>query len=269
MVVGLMLAPGRPNVVKAGQPTMTFVATALNFQPLKEGPTREITVLPGDRFTAELQIRDWSPNGEQLTAYQAQLEPIGFTTGPRGFIEPILYSETRHKETDNAPNMFVDKKRPDYIYKDLDQGIAIVDSRSEGYRWMGVMLNNAGPVCTEPGKPFYGGTVHFMVSDNAAGTFKLPFMEGIDYTLMLKTNGEQLADPVLEELKVHVLRPTDAGFWPGLLERLNSHWFTTVQPADHEFQDRRTVPRFAALIKALNESRRSAKPEKAPTATKE
>lgn len=239
----------------AGKPTLSLVASGLNFEKLQGGTKAEIHVLPGDRFTTELTMRDWSPNGEKLIAYQAMIEQSGFTTGPKGFVEPVVYSEAQRKEFDNSPNVFVDKTRPDYVYKDM-HCVALVDSRSEGYRWMGVMLDGEGPVCPEAGKNFYGGTLHMMVSDNAAGTFTLSLKEGEDFSTLLKPPGPKIGEIDLENLKVHVSRPTDAGFWPGMIERLNSHWFKTAQPEGHELQDVRKAPRIASLLGRLNESRR-------------
>ena len=240
----------------ADKPTMSFVATGLNFAPLKEGPVRELTVLPGDRFTAELLVRDWSPSGEKMIAYQAQIEATGFNSGPKGFVEPVLFSEAIRREYDNAPNVFVDKERPDYVYKD-QHSVAMVDSRSEeGYRWMGIMLNGEGPVCPQDGKKYYGGSVYMMVSENAAGTFTLVLREGEDFSTMLQPPGPKIPGVELENLKIHVLRPGDAAFWPAMLDRLNTHWFKTAQPEKHDLQDPRTPPRLAALVNKLNGSRR-------------
>lgn len=241
---------------ETGNPTIALVASGLNFSPLANGPTRELSVLPGDRFTAEVAIRDWSPQGEKLIAYQAMVETAGFGSGPKGFIEPVVYAEAQLKELDNAPNVFVDKNRPDYIYKD-QHSVPIVDSRSEGYRWMAVMLNGEGPVCPQDGKNYYGGSMHLMVSDNAAGTFTLLLKEGEDFTSLLKPPGPMIDNIKHENLKIHVLQPTDTGFWPGMLERFNSHWFKTAQPEGHVLQDIRTTPRLASLVSRLNESRRS------------
>lgn len=236
-------------------PTFSLEATAINFDPLKDEPVKELTVMPGDRFTAEVLLRDWSPSGERLIAYQAQIEPTGYNSGPRGFVEPILYQEAIRREYDNSPNTFVNKERPDYIYKG-EHCVALVDSRSEGYRWMGVMLNGEGPVCSQEGKKYYGGTLHFMVSDNAAGTFTLGFTEGEDYTTILQPPGPKIPGLQQEDLKINVVRPTDAAFWPALLDRLNSHWFKTAQPPEHDLQDKRSAPRMAMFMNKLNESRR-------------
>lgn len=244
------------NRVQAGNPTISLVASGLNFSPLANGPTRELSVLPGDRFTAEVSIRDWSPKGEQLIAYQAMIETAGFSSGPKGFIEPVVYAQAQLKELDNSPNVFVDKDRPDYIYKD-QHSVPIVDSRSEGYRWMAVMLNGEGPVCPQDGKKYYGGSMHLMVSDNAAGSFTLFFKEGEDFSTLLKPPGPKIDGIEYENLRVNVLQPTDAGFWPAMLDRLNSHWFKTAQPEGHVLQDIRTTPRLASMISKLNESRRS------------
>lgn len=250
--------------VQARNPTISLVATGLNFSPLANGPTRELSVLPGDRLTAEVTIRDWSPQGEKLIAYQAMIEPIGFSSGPRGFIEPVVYAEAQRKELDNAPNMFIDKNRPDYIYKD-QHSVPIVDSRSEGYRWMAVMLDGEGPVCPQDGKNYYGGSMHLMVSDNAAGSFTLFLREGEDFSTLLKPPGPKIDNIEYENLKVNVLKPSDSGFWPAMLNRLNSHWFKTAQPEGHVLQDIRTTPRLASMVSKLNESRRHVEksPEKA------
>lgn len=243
------------NSVQAGNPTISLVASELNFSPLAGGPTRELTVIPGDRVTAEVTVRDWSPQGEKLIAYQAMIEPVGFNSGPKGFIEPVLYAEAQRKELDNAPNVFVDKNRPDYIYKD-QHSVPIVDSRSEGYRWMAVMLNGEGPVCPQDGKNYYGGTTHLMVSDNAAGSFTLFLKEGEDFSTLLKPPGPKIDNIEYENLRINVLQPADSGFWPGMLDRLNSHWFKTAQPEGHVLQDIRMAPRLASLVSRLNESRR-------------
>ncbi len=100
-------ATGKPTFIVAGVPTLSLEAIAINGKSLGDRPKVQINASPGDIITAEVYIRDWSPDGEALAGYQAALLPVSFSSGTKGFIEPVLYEVTQKSGEENLENSFI------------------------------------------------------------------------------------------------------------------------------------------------------------------
>ncbi|MBI4719305.1 MAG: hypothetical protein HY763_16030 [Planctomycetes bacterium] len=213
----------------AATPTFSLEATAINGVPIPGAPVKIVTAMPGDRITAEVYVRDWSPEGEALGAFQAALNPDGFTTGAAGFVEPVNYSllqaqkspDPAVQDPDNPDVCFVDRNHPRYVHKDL-RVVAITDTRSEGYRWLSLDLEAKGPISAQDGTKYYGGTVYFTVSENAEGKFTIGFIEDDNYTGFRIGVGAAILPVNYESLGIQVPRPTDRGYLEAVVERLIS-----------------------------------------------
>lgn len=195
--------------------TYSLEASAVNFVRIPEGPTAETTVAPGDTLTVEIYIRDWSVKGEKLNAYQAQIDQMGFSSGPMGYIEPVGYSQKREPNEDNHENCFVDQKHVQFIHRGM-QTVALTDSRSAGYRWLGVLLHDLGPTSEQNGKKFYCGSLILQVSENASGDFTLDFAKDPSASGLRNADSTAITPQSFEPLLIHVdvsaltSRPPDA-----------------------------------------------------------
>ena len=96
----------------AQAPTMSLEAVAIDGKSLGDGPKAQLDASPGDIITAEIYIRDWSPNGELLSGYQVALLPISFASGRRGSIEPVQYAALQKTGAENPDNFFIDDNHP-------------------------------------------------------------------------------------------------------------------------------------------------------------
>ncbi len=172
LIVGLATrSRGQDRV--ALMPVYSLEAFAVNSVPIPEGPKGTITVAPGDVITAKILIRNWSPSGQKLRSYQAQIDPAGYSSGTAGTVKPVGHNPGLPNES----NAFVDLNDPDFVHKGL-QSIPICDSASEGYRWLDVLLNgDEGPVSAQDGKKFACGTLMLQAAPDASGTFKIGFVE--------------------------------------------------------------------------------------------
>ena len=167
---------GSVSVTHAEQPVATYSveAVAINDVPLPGAPVKMVTASPGEIITAEIYLRDWSPNGEDLRAYQVQLDDKSFQGLVSGTIKPSEYELARKESRENVANAFIDLNRPDFIHAG-SQTIAITDTiRAPGYRWLSVLIEiDKAPVSPEDGSKFYCGTVRLTVSADAAGEFHI------------------------------------------------------------------------------------------------
>lgn len=154
-------------------PVFSIEAFEVNSVPITNGPASKITVAPGDVITAKIMIRNWSPQGQPLRGYQATLDAAGFKSGTTGTIQPVGYQPG----TNNEANAFIDLKDPAFIHKGHGS-VPLVDSASENYRWLNVLLDEKNsPVAAQDGKKYYCATVKLRPSDDATGIFKLSLME--------------------------------------------------------------------------------------------
>ncbi len=204
-----------------GGPTFTLEAVVVNGRPVRGGPTATLGALPGDLIGVEVNVRDWSPNGEKLYAYQVQLDLASFTSGPRGFIEPDGYEATQQKEdTVNPEAMYVDTGHARYVHKDL-KAVAPANTRDEEYRVASVMLPQDGPVSPQDGTKSYCATIQYRVSENAEGRFTLALKEGDDFSGLREPPGKSILPVALEPLAVVVPGMKDGGYLSLVVDRMN------------------------------------------------
>ena len=185
-------------------PTMSLEAIAINGHSVGDQPTVRIAVFPGDIITAEIYLRDWSPDGEGLAGYQASLLPVSFASGKSGFIEPVQYDALQKTGAENVDNSFIDEDHPRYVHAGL-KALSLPDTRSEGYRWMSVVLQGTAPKCAQDGKRFYGATIKYEVSTNAHGTFSLELDSHPDFSGLRNAKASQIQPVNFEALTVKVL----------------------------------------------------------------
>lgn len=199
MGFGVVLAQDPAPLVVQVEPTYSFEAVAVNDIPVPAG-TRKLTVAIGDVITCKMFIRDWSPNGEQLRAYQIQLDPASFSTGEQGVIQPVDFQQN----PDNDPNAFIDKSDPQWAHKG-PSAIAMVDSVSEGYRFLSVVEDpKMAPVAAQDGKKFVCGIVKMTPSSNAKGTFQLGVTEDPFVSSLITSENEPVVPIAYEKLTVEI-----------------------------------------------------------------
>lgn len=196
-------ATGKPMLVVPGPPTLSLAAVAVNGKSLGDRPMVQITASPGDIITAEVYVRDWSPNGELLSGYQAALLPVSFATGEKGFIEPVQYDALQKTGAENPDNAFIDDRDPRYVHNGL-KTLSLTDTRSEGYRWMSIMLQGKAPKCAQDGNRFYCATIKFEVSKNAEGTFTLELDSHPDFSGLRKADASPIDGVQFEALEVKI-----------------------------------------------------------------
>ncbi len=209
------------SVSAAPVPTFSLEAASINDVPIAQGPSASIEVLPGDRLTLEVYIRDWSPAGQQLIACQAQINPASFSSGEKGFIEPFGYNAARLAGTDNPTQCFIDLTHPKYIYLNKTT-IPVTDTRSEGYRWLSALIDmNSGPLSKQDGTKFYMGSVNMLVSGNAQGKFDLSLIDSNDSCQILESSGAQIMPMKVESLQVSIGKASQAGALRRLIDLAN------------------------------------------------
>ena len=162
-------------------PTMSLEAIAVNGRSVGDEPTALIAAFPLDVITAEIYIRDWGPSGEALSGYQAALLPVSFSSGKKGFIEPVQYAALQKAGSPNPANSFIDDDHPRFVHSGL-KTLSLADAASKGYRWVGLVLRGIPPKCAQTGRRFYAATVKFEVSADAQGTFSLELDSDPDYS---------------------------------------------------------------------------------------
>ena len=203
-----------PAAAVGQMPTYSLEAAAVNSAPIPGGPVSCIALSAGDTFTMEAYLRDWSPNGDHVAAYQVQLDPAGFSSGPAGHIEPIDYRNTQQAGEENNANCFIDKEHPRYLHAGL-QNLPLTDTRSEGYRLMSVLLGAEGPISSQDGTKFYCGSVKFLVSDDAQGKFTMALLENA-ISSGLRDNTNRPIEPINFEPLTIVVRPSLGSLIDGL-----------------------------------------------------
>jgi len=120
---------GKQTVTGTGVPTMSLEAVAINGKSLGDDPKPQINASPGDIITAEVCIRDWSPNDEPLSGYQAALLPASFASGRSGLIEPVQYAALQKAGSPNPANSFIDDDHPRFVHLGL-KTLALADTRA-------------------------------------------------------------------------------------------------------------------------------------------
>lgn len=195
--VGLVMS-GWVSVANAQQanPTFSVEAVALNGVPLAGAPVKQLTASPGEIITAELYLRDWSPNGEELRAYQIQLDDKAFDGLISGQIKPTGYDDARKEDVENVRNAYIDLNHPFFVHAGM-QTIAITDTkRAAGYRWLSVLVDiDKAPVSPQDGTKFYCGTVLLTVSADANGVFRIGPAPDINLSGLL-TEGNRTIGPI-------------------------------------------------------------------------
>ena len=195
-------------------PTFSLEATAVNSTPIAGGPVSRVAASPGDIITMEAYVRDWSPDGDTLAAYQVQIDPEAFSSGTAGRIAPIDYDVTQQSGEENNANCFIDKQHPRFVHAGLET-LPLTDTRSEGYRWASVLLGIRGPVSPEDGTKFYCATLKLQVSDDAQGTFTIVALED-PISSGLRDNTNRAITPVEFEPLTIVAYPSLAAVIDGL-----------------------------------------------------
>lgn len=181
-------------------PMFSVDAYEVNGVAIPNGPASKITIAPGDVVTAKIMIRNFSPYGQKLRAYQAQMNPDGYKSGTKGTLQPVGHNPG----TNNDANAFIDQKDPNYIHKGL-ASIPLVDSAKEGYRWLNVLLNyEESPVSTQDSKKFSCGTVKLVASPDAEGVFKISLVEEGFASGILDPANEPIVPLGFEPLMVEV-----------------------------------------------------------------
>ena len=175
LLTGVVGAQDGPVQVK--NPTFWLGAVAVNGTAIAGAPVDHVTVLPGDLLMCKAYLSDWSPAGQQLRAYQAELDYATFFTGAKGKVQPPQMEELRAAEKENKVNAYIDENDPDYVHAGI-KGVVITDTMSvPGYRWLTVLLDgDLAPVSRQDGKKYYLGTVILEVSADAEGEFKINFV---------------------------------------------------------------------------------------------
>jgi hypothetical protein len=213
----------------AKQPVFSIGAVAVNSTAVPGGFDRYVKVLPGDTLTLEIFLRNWSPAGERMNAYQMQLEPLDFTSGSAGAVAPANYKEAREANEMNLENCSVDQFNPEWVFTG-GQTITLVDTRSSGYRWMSVLVDTAQAVlCDQDDTMYYTGTLIMQVSDDARGTFTIGFMEDPAASLLLDTNGVMITPLEFEALSIAVQPDVLC-----VIDRLNGDDEVTLKRADQD-----------------------------------
>lgn len=201
------------TVVWAQKPTFSFEITEVNGIPIEQVPleederVRKHFAVPGDILTAKMYLRDWSPEGEKLRAYQMQMDPRGFTSGFAGNIKPVDYDETTLETKENKKNSFINTREPRYVFSGAANTIPIADTITPGYRWLNVIIDDQEAVLSpQDGTKFYVGTLHLKVSEDAAGPFTIGLNEDNGASMLRDPRQMAILPLEFERLRITVDR---------------------------------------------------------------
>ena len=204
-VLGVICVAAFTAVPALGQnPTFSLEVTVVNSVPINP-PVNRVVVAPGDTLEIEISLRDWSPAGEKLRGYQARIDPSGYTSGEAGSLSPIDFDLTSAVSVENKENAFIDTNNPRYIHRGKAT-LAIVDSISQGYGWMSVLVNrDDSPVCpTNDGTRYYCGTLKLAASDDARGVFTLALFTNPGASVLQNPESRMITPLDFETLDIEV-----------------------------------------------------------------
>jgi len=188
------------STIRAATPTYSIEVTEVNSVPVPNGPVNRVTVSPGDTLTAELFIKDWSPGGEKLRAFQITIDADSFAKGTSGRVAPIGFEEAEQ----NDANAFVDVLDPDFVHHGL-KTVALTDTASRRYRWVSVLLEpDKAPLSKQDGKKYLCGTLRLQASPDASGTFEIALMEEEVFSAIQDALGQIVSPMAYERLTVEV-----------------------------------------------------------------
>jgi hypothetical protein len=219
--IGLAIALGGAAAFAQQKPAAILLeAVAVNHESLVPS-SDNIVASRGDIITAHLFVEAWSPNGEVIRAYQATIPQQVYESGDAGNIKPVNYDGAIGTQSENSANAFIEIGRPDFAFRGL-QTVAIVDTISYDYRWLGVIVDNEQSfACPDPKKKYYGGTLRLRVSDDAAGTFTIGFVEADWATVIRDVNNIAIAPMKYGKLSITV--PADGVIPPRITGSMPPH----------------------------------------------
>ena len=184
-----LLAPAA--LAEGDNATMSIKVTALNGRPI-DPPQASLVVAPGDQLVTKIFVKNFSPNNDELRAYQATMDYASYSSGEAGRIVPKDYDATTGDGKENKANSFIDTSDPDYVHHGLGT-LAIVDTISFGYRYLGVLVNRGDAIkCPRKDKLYSCGTLNLEVSEDAAGTFTIRLARDHKASVLRDNNGVQV-----------------------------------------------------------------------------
>lgn len=184
----------------AAVPTMSIEAVTVNDIPIPNGPVKSVSIAVGDVITCKFYLRDWSPAGELLRAYQIKLDGDSFATGDQGVVQPVDFQMNPDKD----PNAFIDDQDAEWVHRGRPS-IPLVDTVSLGYRFLSVLLEPTdGPRSAQDGKKFTCGTLKLKPSLNAKGTFTIALVEDPANSNLISTANEPILPIDYERMTVEV-----------------------------------------------------------------
>jgi len=188
------------------------------------GPRTHLVVAPGDSFVLQVFLRDWSLDHHGLGAYQVQLNPEGYGNGTRGYVRPPNYNPEWTTQPDDPDNCFVDETHPKFVHRGL-ANLALTDTVSAGYRMTSIAMRpDLSPVSPMDGSKVYLGSINFVATPDAEGTFTIGFIEDTNNTGLRDERGVAILPAAFETLTVEVRPRVDChGGYPvaSLIEALN------------------------------------------------
>ncbi len=191
-------------------------------------PTVDVRARPGDVIEAEIQLSGWGQEIASARGYETRLllrdgagSGSSGTVLPSGWDAPLFPTpcETSadcppeyhfcypksgecvgpHHSPDSSA--FITKDRPDFILSGFATISAVANLRLVDYRFFAFAEDRVG--VPDLGTARYGGTVIFVVSEDACGTFT--FRHDGDYAVILDPQPDPyLVYPALRSLRVHV-----------------------------------------------------------------
>lgn len=204
-------------------PTFSLEAVAVGSQPIAGGPVNRVVIAPGDALTTKIFLRDWSPNGERLGAYQVQMDPDGYASGSTGFVHPPNYRPDRRSQDDDQKNCTLDVFDSQFVHTGLAH-LPLTDSVSNGYRWTSILVRpEHGPIADQDGQRYYCGSLNLVAMDDSSGAFTIGFIENTNATGLRSELGLAILPNAFEPLVV-VVRSVDwnaSSLVEALVEGLN------------------------------------------------
>lgn len=184
-----------------------LLAVKINGQLINR--TSTLSANPGDLIEVNVFGSEWSPQGQRVKLYQAQLNGSSYFSGGGGSIKPVNFLAIPSSlRRDGA---FIDSIRPDFIYADIfNLTLCASDVSTQDYRFGCVANVVTGQLPTYDGSTKkYLATLILEVSADACGIFTIKFDPSIvdppeNKTEMRDQNSTVILPTILEPITISV-----------------------------------------------------------------
>jgi len=196
-----------------------------------------VAVPNGTQVTLHLMVSGWDPNFDgnpALGAYQAMVDPAGYSSGDGTTLNPLGYPETPldgalqavavcasdeanpeetfdplsncERDEDCPPTHPFCGARPGHVFFDgyFIQATALVSTVTTAYTWEAASSECEDGFRSDDGDAHYAGTLILEIPSDAAGTYTIGFKEEPGQTFLIACGGAPITGVTLRPAQITV-----------------------------------------------------------------